>query len=340
LEDLVKKEENLFKTVPYMLNTRVFDSLVRSPWPSPFDTLEAAHELSFEGFQKFCEGWLQNIRTEWLVVGNMTEAQCLSMTKECNQKVFQLASGSKVLPKEKINETRVVNIPPNNSYVYTLLSKNPEEENSCVELNYQISYDEAKAAVLVQVMSQIINEPAFNTLRTTENLGYVVFTRAQEPRGVWFLKVLVQSHTKCPEYVSQRIRAFIDSQRDRIKALGKEEFDQCVHSVIVKVTEKDKNINSHSLRLWDEIVRHQYEFERKEKLEASLKALTLEEFKEFFERTLFESPRLIEVQIMATGHEKENKELREMRTGSFVAIPSFAWFQRRMAFYPDFFTLI
>lgn len=64
--------------------------------------------------------------------------------------------------------------------------------------------------MFIDLVSQIINEPCYNVLRTQEQLGYIVFSGVRKANGAKGLRVLIQS-TKHPEYVETRIEKFLAS---------------------------------------------------------------------------------------------------------------------------------
>ena len=69
--------------------------------------------------------------------------------------------------------------------------------------------------MVLELFSQILKEPAFNVLRTQEQLGYIVFSGVRNVGGITGFQVLVQS-TKKPRYLNHRIEEFLKSARTLI----------------------------------------------------------------------------------------------------------------------------
>ena len=65
---------------------------------------------------------------------------------------------------------------------------------------------------LIDLFSDIVNEPCFNQLRTIEQLGYVGSSDVCRARGVQGFQITVQS-THELDHVNQRIELFLDSIR-------------------------------------------------------------------------------------------------------------------------------
>lgn len=66
--------------------------------------------------------------------------------------------------------------------------------------------------VIYKQVSQILCEPCYNTLRTKEQLGYIVFCASRKANGAQGIRFIVQS-AKHPSYVEERIELFLDSMK-------------------------------------------------------------------------------------------------------------------------------
>lgn len=80
---------------------------------------------------------------------------------------------------------------------------------------YQVGQDSTRSNMVLELFSQILKEPAFNVLRTQEQLGYIVFSGVRNVGGITGFQVLVQS-TKKPRYLNHRIEEFLKSARTLI----------------------------------------------------------------------------------------------------------------------------
>jgi insulysin len=115
----------------------------------------------------------------------------------------------------------------------------------------------------LQVFAQIVNEPAFDRLRTKEQLGYIVSTAIVARTGSLSFRVLVQSERE-PVYVESRIEAFLDGMREYIEALNEEDYTKHVQSLVQKKEEKAKNLGEETRRFWGRIADRYYEFSKRE----------------------------------------------------------------------------
>ena len=132
--------------------------------------------------------------------------------------------------------------------------------------------------------------------------------------------------------------------KDRVANLTQEEFKTQVESVITKVAEKDYNLFSEHSRFWSEIASHKYMFDRQNREVETLRNLTLEDFKEHFERVFF-SPQTkrLDFELNSAKFVDKNEEwkLKNSQTHSKDRIEithgSFNIFKKQMGLHPDLF---
>lgn len=112
------------------------------------------------------------------------------------------------------------------NYVWSIPVPNPNEPNS--SLTYYVhlgSRNDSRLRVVGSLLAQILSEPAFNVLRTQEQLGYVVTcSQWSLPGDVYFgARILVQSE-RHPTYLEERVEAFLDSMKTKLETMTESEF--------------------------------------------------------------------------------------------------------------------
>ncbi|EEB87741.1 hypothetical protein MPER_14795, partial [Moniliophthora perniciosa FA553] len=72
-----------------------------------------------------------------------------------------------------------------------------------------------------------MTEPAFNVLRTKEQLGYIVFCGGLLLPGSTLkgVRIIVQSE-KTPGYLEARVDAFLDYMKNMIEEMSEEAFEE------------------------------------------------------------------------------------------------------------------
>ena len=127
--------------------------------------------------------------------------------------------------------------------VYDAPVPNKDAVNSALTYYCQVGdpTDKRLRAVL-HLFSQIAKEPAFNQLRTKEQLGYMVFSGHWQFTGTMGFRITVQSE-RHPVYLESRVDSFLQQLQGTIDAMTAEEFDRQRQSVIDKKLTKLKNLH-------------------------------------------------------------------------------------------------
>ena len=155
---------------------------------------------------------------------------------------------------------------PRSNIVLQAPTPNPEEVNSA--LTYYVhtgSVLDSRQRVVASLTAQILSEPAFNILRTREQLGYIVScTEWQLPgaseRG---LRVAIQSE-RAPAYLEERVEAFFEEMKGKILEMEDAEFQDQRDGLEKKWREKAKNMSEETNRFWPHIDSGYLDFLRRE----------------------------------------------------------------------------
>ncbi len=141
------------------------------------------------------------------------------------------------------------------NHVWSSPVPNANEPNSA--LTYYVHYGsnvDRRLRVTAALLTQILSEPAFDTLRTKEQLGYIVGA------GMWTapgdneagLRIVVQSE-RGPVYLEERVEAFLDHMKGVIERMTDEEFTEQKNGLERKWREVTKNLNEEVSRHWAQI---------------------------------------------------------------------------------------
>lgn len=141
---------------------------------------------------------------------------------------------------------------------------NPNQANS--SLSYFARYGpvaDQKLRVTSALLTQILDEPAFNVLRTREQLGYVVscstFTLpGLSESGIGFV---IQSEKK-PEYLEKRLEAFLDEMKIKLDTMSDEEFTSHRSGLEKKWLEAYKNLSEEVARYAVQVTSGHWDFLR------------------------------------------------------------------------------
>ncbi|KAH9309723.1 hypothetical protein KI387_037634, partial [Taxus chinensis] len=230
------------------------------------DKLSCLLSLSLSDLATFIPELLSQLYIEGLCHGNLSEDEAKTITN-----IFKNTFSALVLPNEIRHKEKILRLPSRGNLTCNAKVKNKSEENSAVELYFQIDQDfeekSTRARAVADLFEEIVHEPFFNQLRTKEQLGYVVDCSTRMTHRVLGFCFRVQSSKHSPPYLLERIYAFIDKVAQILDEMDDKEFQNYKSSLQEKKLEKDPSLIDETNRHWNQIVEKRYLFEM-HKLEA------------------------------------------------------------------------
>ncbi|KAJ9080454.1 metalloprotease [Entomophthora muscae] len=246
-------------------------SMLEKMWTNEEKAAEAPH-ITVEELTLFAKSFFSRAHVETLVVGNYLPQDCLKMVKNV-QGLFDFTP----LHKAEIPIRRNVLLDESScSLVHEMEVFDPSNVNSAIEFYLDIyAYPETELRAYTELICHMIAEPAFNQLRTVEQLGYIVFGGSRSFASRGGIRILIQSE-RDPVYLESRIECFLIQFKDQVAAYSPEEFQSRLKSLIDHKLKKDENLGQLVRRDWDSISSRFYDFDSIQKLVDALKTATLE----------------------------------------------------------------
>lgn len=222
----------------------------------PSELLAVLSSIEVDDVKRMHPQFLRQMHIEIMAHGNFYKEDALKLGDLVEKTLKCLP-----LPRSQWPEDRSIIFPPGSDYTYKHTLANKENVNHCIDFSVHIgdAQDRRLRAKLL-LLSQMLEEPVFDTLRTKEQLGYVVGGSPIVTGGRLQYRVLVQSEKPCP-YLEERIEHLLSTFDQTIKDMPEKEFEAHRIGVINKRLEKLKNLNSESGRLWYHITSDVFDFE-------------------------------------------------------------------------------
>ncbi|TYJ55081.1 hypothetical protein B9479_004218 [Cryptococcus floricola] len=233
------------------------------------EKLRELEYITVADVQAFGQEMLARLHIETLVHGNTSPEGAKEI-----QDMLERVLSPRQLTATELKATRSLVLPASTEHVWEIPVPNKSEVNGAVI--YQCHVGDPSDVTLrnhLSLFSQIATEPCFDTLRTKQQLGYIVSGHASQSSGAMGYSVLVQSE-RDPIFVETRIEAFLDGLKETLEGMSDEEFEKHRQSLIAKKEERPKNLNEESTRFWGRISDRYYEFARRENDVAVLKKAT------------------------------------------------------------------
>ncbi|CUA67752.1 insulysin [Rhizoctonia solani] len=276
-EQIQQEIENFYLTQPYVLSNYYADHFLQEVGWTPRQKLAELQYVSLGDIQHHAQEVLARSHITTLIHGNVNSEEALRIA-DCVENIL----GSRPITAAEKLFPRSLNLPAACNYVWEDVVPNKDELNS--SLTYYVEVGDLIDAPLratLLLFNQMIREPAFNQLRTKEQLGYVVSS------GCWFLHgsigwhVTVQSERK-PSYLERRVESFLDLFRETLTAMPEAEFERQRDAYALKRVERLKNMGEEASRFWAHIESGYEDFLRREMDAEHIRLLAKEDIKLFF----------------------------------------------------------
>jgi len=197
-------------------------------------------------------------------------------------------------------------LPPGKT-VWSLDSTDKDDPNNAVLMRVQLRRGIREEALL-SVLCKVLNAKFFDSLRTQQQLGYIVAMGATV--GMSFSYVVAQVQTEYPvDFVKSRIDDFFEKHFAWIQdTLSEEEVQTCVAGVLAELRTRPKNLHEEHSRYSRAFLHRTYDFKHRSNLIEFLEAgMSLEVLRSFVSDDVVPAPRLY-VQVKKVL-EKEDKPL-------------------------------
>jgi insulysin len=249
IEKTKRDWENFFLGQTYQLSDYFGRYLMNEKQWTILEKLQVLGSVTPAQVQQHKEVLLSKLETRMLVVGNIYKDDAIALAKMTEE----------IIPASPLPGIGPVDLslklPEGTNHVWSTPVPNPNEPNSA--LTYYVHFGskvDRHLRVVAALLTQILSEPAFDTLRTKEQLGYIVgantwTTPGDDETG---LRIVVQSE-RGPVYLEGRVEAFLDHMKGVIEHMTDEQFVEQKHGLERKWREVPKNLNEEVTRFWAQI---------------------------------------------------------------------------------------
>jgi insulysin len=241
--------------------------------------IEELEHIQAEDVINFFPQLLEQTHIEVLAHGNLYKEDALRMTD-----MIEKTLEGRALPPSQWYLRRNMVIPSGSNYVYPRTLKDPANVNHCIEYYLYIGFfsDDSLRAKL-QLFSQLTDEPAFDQLRSKEQLGYVVWSGSRYNATTMGYRVIIQSE-RTAQYLESRIEAFLREFGTTLENMPEDEFEGHKRSVINKRLEKLKNLGSETSRYWSHVGSEYFDFLQHETDAANVRLLSKADLIAFYKQ--------------------------------------------------------
>lgn len=283
------------------LNRDIRMSVLLHTYWNTVDKYKAIADITYESLRSFSTECFQRLYIESLIQGNVSKENAIKICYDLKETIQ-----CKPLLPNTIPEIRVCQLPIGEKYCQVqAFANNP---NCTVTSYYQSGPATITDYTTVELLLMMMEEPAFDTLRTQEQLGYDVSCNVRDTFGVLGFSITVHSQAdkNSVDHVADRITKFLHCFLAKARATPKEEFQEVQQSLIKLKMCADVDIKEEFKRNWDEIKSNEYVFDRLIKEKKCLENLTLDNVCDWLETHICINKNLRKLCIQVVGNPKND----------------------------------
>ena len=258
---LNKKYDAPHKQSSVLLNTLLDPKVI-----SQYDLVRTLEQIQFEDVVSWPKVLFGDMSLESYVHGNVSPRAARKLLKIFVQNLpFRTTSASFVnvptrnhyLPRPRLGQVR-------EDVAVQMYASNPSETNSAIVKYWQFGMGGVEGKLYSELLSLIAQKPIFHQLRTKEQLGYIVWSSADNRLDVSGFKVQVQSGRKSAAYLNDRIDAFILDFQNTLLNMTQAQFEVYVETLMMSKLQSPVSMAVQTAWFWQEISKQEYIFQRKE----------------------------------------------------------------------------
>ncbi len=301
-EELLRRWRNAQRDAPYSQAMGELYNLVMTPSWSLQERLAATQAVDLAMLTAFVPTFLAELQLVQLAHGNFDADQAQKLAQIAEKRL--LATGSPTttpVPRADVLALAATN---------TLRLLPVDHNDGAIVAYYQGADRRYDTRAAFGLLAQMLETPFYQSLRTEQQLGYVVTATALpllEVPGVGFI---VQSPHVDGSALQQKIADFLVDFASELPNTPPDTFAAYQAGLLNRLQERDQTLSARSQRLWRSVDMDEPRFDTREQIAAAVSRLTLDDLVALYQTAFIDQPRQLSVlavnstqePLAVTGH--------------------------------------
>ncbi len=284
--DQLRSLRNSDKRTPYhQLYSQLAINLTDSYF-SDAKKIEALEKITLKDLEEFAIQWRVNTQVKGLYYGNFDQAWLEQWQAYAKRLQVVPAVASKSITQEVIDKTVApVSIMRVDNSVVQYDVQNVDHNDQAAILYVQSPSDTLADKAKMSVLRQIMQSPFYSSLRTEQQLGYIVFMgnlRLKEVPGSVFV---VQSPSASVDDIQAAIKEFIANFENKLP----EDIEVFKQAVITKLLETAPSLAANANIFWNDIIQSDGRVDRRQQLIDAIEALSAADINRYYQQVMLSS---------------------------------------------------
>jgi secreted Zn-dependent insulinase-like peptidase len=299
--ELIKQEtkenwENLPLSPAYRIANYQYQQLVREPFWHYEDYLNIFDDISYQKFQNFQKDLFRFVALEFFIYGNIEKKDAVALTKN----IVGSLKFEKIKNKPAEN---IIELPASANY---FIQTKVQDTNSAILSSYQASDRMLTTEVKMRLLGNFIAPKFYDSIRTNQQLGYLVWSYYTGRTGSNALNFVIQSAVAPPLVLQNEINKFFVDFEKELVSLSDEDFVKVKRGLEQILKQNPENFDADSNYYYQSIQQQDFQLTKKKDLQEGLKQIRKKDLHRLYQELfLKEKSKSIAVHILSADSKKE-----------------------------------
>lgn len=266
--EMIRSWQNAALQTPYVRLFQEVQALLVNPYWSEQERIAAAQQITLADVKAFVPRMLENLRLEAFYHGNVVQEDALAMLDVVTRYLKPAPDA------EKPSFGTVVKLPENTRIVQELTIPH---DDSAIVIYVQGEDDSLKTRATITLLATLLRTPFYDTLRTEQQLGYIVNAGTLPILKTNGLVMYIESPSADPLRLEASIDAFLADYAGELARLDPDMFAATKAGLVTDLRQPPQRLNSLSARYWSDILIEEYERDSTLQMADAIEALTLDD---------------------------------------------------------------
>ena len=281
---LLRIKLNAIKGYPFRQVVARLSASLQGGWVAA-DQAPIIEKLSLQDLQRYSQKLLRGFDIDVIISGNHSLAAA-------NQFIEELKVATPIDINHPFQVAKLSEFDFSESIII--------DHNDAVVMQYiQGDSDSIQERARLSLIAQMIAAPFFNSLRTEQQLGYVVTAVPFHINRVPGLAMLVQSPLASELQLRREFKRFMQQFASTVEQLSADELERHQNALLTNLEEAPKSISEINGRFVESLRLGYRDFQFRDQLAAEIRKLTVSDVQDAFLRLVVDSPRQFWVQTQS-----------------------------------------
>ena len=283
----LNKLKNKIYDSPHIYTYNLLKEYINPNYVSDEKQINIINNLTFNNFSSILSQFMnKNLNVSCMVIGDETTESLINIsnifTPFISNNKFIINYDNMKIINNTINEINEIN-------------KNKNDDNSAIIYLFYLDYidfnyidDAITRLILMNLINSIIGNKFFDTLRTKEQLGYIVQSKIKEigydEMPYYIHNLIIQSPHKCADYLKNRINMFLSNFEKYLYDLTDNEINNYIQSQIVLYEKPFNNIKDDIMYYTDTFLHNHTHFNLRNLIVNKLKIINKNDILDYFNK--------------------------------------------------------